>query len=145
MAVCLVVVLFVFRDYGVTNDEHIQAQYGLRVWLWLSSGFEDRSLFELGNLRFYGAFYELAALAFQKSMPLKTLDARHLFNALFSLLGLVGVYRLGTLLGGSPTGLLAAAMLLLVPRWVGHSFNKPEGHPLCCGLRVDPGAGRSQH
>ena len=41
----LVIIFLVYKDYGVTNDEPTQAQYGLRVWMWIASDFQDRGLF----------------------------------------------------------------------------------------------------
>ena len=61
--------------------------------------------------------------------PLDPYDFQHLCNALVGLLGVVAAYKIGSLLGGRPAGVLAAFFLLLTPRYYGHAFNNPKDVP----------------
>ena len=123
------VVLATFRDYGLNGDEYLHIKYGEDILSWYQSGFQDQELFQPTNTWLYGGAFDLIAALIGRVLPLETYDARHLCSALLGLLGIVAAYRLGTLLGGSSTGVLAALFLWLTPRYYGHTFNNPNDIP----------------
>ena len=56
-------------------------------------------------------------------------ETRHLVNVFVALAGVVATYRLGALLGGARSGVLAAVLLAATPAYYGHSFNNPKDIP----------------
>ena len=129
-AVCIV---FLFDDYGVTNDEDGLRLYGNAVIAWYYTGFENKIALQYANVHYYGGFFEVVA----QLVTLPALfagytgifEVRHLVNALFGLVGLVFVGRMARLLGGPRAAFLAVLFLLLTPRYFGHSFNNPKDLP----------------
>jgi len=124
-----VLILFTFRDYGITSDETHHVRYGEQIVQWYMSGFEDQALFQTKNTWLYGGFFDITAYLTSQVLPLDRYDANHLCNAFFGLLGVVAAYRIGALLGGPFAGLLAALALFLTPRYYGHAFNNPKDIP----------------
>jgi tetratricopeptide (TPR) repeat protein len=131
---CLIVlyailILFTFRDYGITSDETHHIKYGEQIVRWYMSGFEDQTIFQTENTWLYGGFFDTTAYLISQILPLDRYDASHFYNALFGLLGVVAAYRIGASLGGPFTGFLAALALFLTPRYYGHAFNNPKDIP----------------
>jgi tetratricopeptide (TPR) repeat protein len=129
IALYALLILFTFRDYGITSDETHHIMYGEQIFRWYSSGFEDQAIFQTTNTWLYGGFFDTTAYLFSRIVPLDRYDANHLFNAFFGLLGVVAAYRIGAMLGGPFTGFLAALGLVLTPRYYGHAFNNPKDIP----------------
>ncbi len=125
----LAIIVFTFRDYGVTWDEEVQSNYGEQVIRWYGTHFADRSALTYRDLRYYGGFFDVVAQSATRVSPLGVFETRHLVNALFGVLGVIGTYKLGKYLAGPPTGFLAARFLLLTPVYYGHSFNNPKDIP----------------
>jgi 4-amino-4-deoxy-L-arabinose transferase-like glycosyltransferase len=122
-----------FRDYGVTWDEPIHVRYGERVYNYYASGFADHEASRFGDLRYYGAAFDLLCALGRRISPLGLYETRHLLNALVGLLGMLGCWKLARTLGGSRTAFIAALLLALTPRWWGHSFNNPKDIPFAAG------------
>ena len=122
-------ILFTYTEYGITNDEVSHAKYGLDITRWYTSLFQNTEVFNSANTWLYGGFYDTVTPLVASSLPLDIYETRHLINALTGLLGVLAVYRLGTLLGGPATGFLAALLLVLTPRYFGHTFNNPKDIP----------------
>lgn len=125
----VILILFTFREYGITSDETHHIRYGKQIISWYISGFADQALFQTKNTWLYGGFFDVTAYLFSQIVPLDRYDANHLFNAFFGLLGIIAAYRIGITLGGPLTGLLSALALLLTPRYYGHAFNNPKDIP----------------
>lgn len=139
MALCLLILLFVavaftFRDYGITWDEEIQRAYGEKLLSFYGSWFQDRSVFALDNLFYYGGLFEIVAALAAKISPLGVYETRHLLCACVGLLGAVGSWRLARMLGGPRAGLIALALTALTPAYHGHSFFNPKDIPFACAL-----------
>lgn len=124
-----VLILFTFRDYGITSDETHHIKYGEQIVRWYTSGFQDQAIFQTTNTWLYGGFFDTTAYLISQVLPLDRYDANHLCNAIFGLIGIIAAYRIGTTLGGPFTGFLAALALLLTPRYYGHAFNNPKDIP----------------
>ena len=127
-------VLLVFQDYGVSNDELVQSTYGRLLLDYYRSGFSnDAALHYLDLYRYGGAFDMIAALLVPLS-PFGEYETRHLLGGLLGLVGLLGAWRLGRLLGGDRAGLLALVLLLLTPCFIGHSFTNPKDAPFATAM-----------
>ncbi len=135
LAALAALMLGTFLQYGVTWDEEFQAMYGEVVLRWYTTLFHDRSaLVDYAHLHgavdhLYGAAFDLVAQAATRISPLGPYETRHLVNVLAALAGVVGTYRLGALLGGARSGVLAAGLLAATPAYYGHAFNNPKDVP----------------
>lgn len=127
-----VVILWTFRDYGITWDEYSQSTYGEYIIRWYISLFHDPAVLHYKNLEYYGGFFDVIAQLTTRMSPLDTYETRHLVNALFGFLGVVGAYKIGKYLGGSLAGFLSALFLLLTPRFYGDAFNNTKDIPFAC-------------
>ena len=107
-----VVILWTFRDYGITWDEYSQATYGEYIIRWYTSLFHDPAVLNYKNLEYYGGLFDVLAQLVTRISPLGTYETRHLVNALFGFLGVVGTYKMGKYLGGPVAGFLSALFLL---------------------------------
>ncbi|MHB1220131.1 MAG: ArnT family glycosyltransferase [Alphaproteobacteria bacterium] len=139
LAACFLVLLAVvaaltFRDYGITWDEEIQQVYGEKLLAYYGSLFQDRSVFSLDNLFYYGGLFEIAAGLIVKVSPFGLYETRHLLGALVGILGAAGSWRLGRLLGGPRAGVIALVLTALTPAYYGHSFFNPKDIPFACAL-----------
>ena len=125
-----ILILFTFRDYGITWDESVQNIYGKKVLNYYWSFFQNREFLAYKNLYLYGALFEASAALVNQFSSLGEYETRHLMNALVGFLGVLGVYALTKKTTGSaPAGLIAAVFLFLTPRYYGHSFNNPKDVP----------------
>ncbi|HYL33719.1 MAG TPA: glycosyltransferase family 39 protein [Stellaceae bacterium] len=133
-AVLLVFVLVTFKDYGVTWDEDAQNWYGVAVLNYYLSGFADRSYMHLYDLFYYGSIFDTLAAALNHVSPFGTFETRHLLNALIGIVGVVGTWKLGRVLGGPRVGFIAALFLTLTPNYYGQMFNNPKDVPFAAGM-----------
>jgi hypothetical protein len=123
-------IILTFRDYGITFDEDWHYSYGDRIINWYSSGFRDPGALEYWTLVNYGGFFITLVRLVTLVSPIGPFETAHLINAFFGFGAVIGVWKLGKLIAGSPVGFLAAIMLVLTPRFYGHSFNNPVDIPL---------------
>ena len=136
-----ILILSTFHQYGITIDEPSQVAYGQTVFDWYFGQDKADDFFRKSTqigLELYGVLFNLVAYCASKLLPFDLYDTHHLINAVVGLLGVVAVYKIGTTLGTSSTGLLAAILLLLIPRYYGHTFNNPKDIPfaICYALSL---------
>ena len=133
--VLLPLMLVLSRDFGVTWDEKTHQLYGERVFRFLSQGLDD-DWFRPGEIFIYlhGGLFDTVCVAVQQLLPGDQFVLRHYVNAAFGWLGVFYVGRLGRLLGGPGTGLLAMVLLALSPRYLGDAMNNPKDIPLAALL-----------
>lgn len=126
----LVVMVGLSRDFGFTWDERFQQKYGEEIWEYLH-GRLPRATFDTdeGNQYLYGGLVEIAAVTAQHVVHADTYVVRHAVNAVF---GWAGVVIIGVAAGaafGRRTGWLAAALLVVAPRYFGDAMNNPKDVP----------------
>jgi hypothetical protein len=134
--VLLPLMLVLSRDFGFTWDEKTQQLYGERVWRFLTEGRDD-AWFRPGENFFvylYGGLFDTLCVALQRLLPAGGWETRHYVNAAFGWLGILYVGRLGRLLAGPATGLLAMVLLAVSPRYFADSMNNPKDLPLAALL-----------
>lgn len=117
-----------FRDYGMSWDQSIQREYGLRIIDFYASFGEDVGA-ATHPIRFYGALFEVAAWATERVSGLGWAEARNLCSALFGWVGLLAAMHLGWRLFGPRVGLLAGIFVFATPLYYGHSFINPKDLP----------------
>jgi hypothetical protein len=134
MCACFVcVVALTFDDYGVNPDEGLHIANGKHVFDWYASGFTDRDIFTWSNVWAYGGAFDVVCHLVTLISPLSVYETRHLLTALIGLLGILGAFALGRMVGSEWTGLLAAGLLLLTPRYYGHAFFNQKDIPFAVG------------
>jgi hypothetical protein len=131
--VVAIIALLTFQDYGVTWDEDGHNWYGVFVLNYYVSGFTDLRALHWMDFFNYGAVFDSIAAALNTVSPFGTYETRHLLNALVGIVGLVGTWKLGRILGGPRTGFLAALFLALIPNYYGQMFNNPKDIPFAAG------------
>ncbi len=126
LAIALLPTMLVLAgDFGVTWDERGRQANGERIWNRYKGLIDPRPT----DAHIYGGLFDVAAVALQQVVPLDVYHVRHLLNALFGWLGIVGCGLLGWRIGGPGVGVLAGALLALTPRYFGHSMNNPKDLP----------------
>lgn len=136
IALVLALVLLTFEDYGITWDEPFQDEYGDFVIEYYRTRLDDvvdtRAL-NFRNLYLYGGAFDAVVSLVERISPLPRFETRHLFTAVFGLLGLAGCHRLTRLVSGPAAAFWATVLLAVTPRFYGHMFNNPKDIPFAVG------------
>ncbi len=123
-------------DYGYSWDEQVRATQGeqkLEYYQAILSGDRDR-VRQLGQRADrYPGFFDLNLALLRRISPMNDVDTGHVFAAVFGVLGTVGVWKIGGLIGGIPVAFAGAAFLALFPAWYGHMFINPKDIPFATG------------
>lgn len=130
----IVLVVFTFRDYGISNDEEVQQHYAELIMAYYRSGLIDQSVFHFRNLYLYGGLFDLAALGLQGLLPLEPYAVRHLLTACCGIGGILAVWATARAIGGSRAALLAALALALCGTWYGAMFNHTKDIPFAAAM-----------
>lgn len=133
-AALIAFVVLTFRDYGISNDEPVQHTYGQLLWAWYESGFTDDRAFHYINLYLYGGLFDLIAAGLANHVPLPVYELRHLLSASFGVFGLLGVWRLGKLLGGEKAGIVATVLLAFTGMYGGAMFTHTKDVPFAAAM-----------
>jgi hypothetical protein len=120
-----------FGDYGMSWDERGHIQHGDDIVKYFQAGMTEATIPD--HRPTFGGGYNVMAALFSNLLPHKRITSNHLFTALLGLLGLLGTWRLGRLLGGAAGGLLALLLLACLPAYYGHMFNNPKDLPFAVG------------
>ncbi len=120
---CLLGVVALVDDYGITWDEYVHAGYGNRVVDYFASGFEDRSYRTWFDLRYYGVTFDAIADLATRTFGADPYFARHVCSALCAVLAVAGVMLLARRWRDPWLPLFAALCLVMLPRFFGHAFN----------------------
>jgi hypothetical protein len=132
--ILLGVILSTYNDYGISWDEIRQQNYGERILLFYTSGFQDLAALHYLNLAFYGGFFDTVIAIIQKLGNIADpYWLRHLFSAMFGFASVVGAGRLGHLLGGPPAKFWTVLLLSCLPLYYGHMFINTKDIPFACG------------
>ncbi len=123
-----------YRDYGVSWDEQVQNIYGHDLLSYYVSDFQDQSAFHFLNLKYYGGAFDLLAAILNSFSPFGEYETRHLLGGIIGLIGFVGAWRMGKLLGGERGGLFALLLMALTPLLYGHNFINPKDAPFAWAL-----------
>ena len=129
-----VAVLVTFRDYGISNDEEVQHDYGKLLWQLYLSGFTDLRALSFIDVYRYGGLFDMVAVALTQVVPLPVYETRHLLAGFCGIAGIAGCGKLGELLGGRRTGLIATALLALTASYYGSLFNNTKDIPFAAAM-----------
>src|SRR4030095_11053517 len=130
MAVLGIVILWTFKDYGVSWDDPLQHSYGEAVLRYYTSLFRDRSALSMENgLHYYGAFYEVVAVLATRVLPFQIFDTRHLVTAIAGLLAILGTWKLAALVHSPGAAFWSTLLIALYPSFYGHMFINSKDIP----------------
>jgi hypothetical protein len=127
-------VFLTFRHYGITFDEEVQNTYGDLILRWYATRGADDGALTYSNLYLYGGLFDTLASLANLISPFGIYETRHLANGLVGVIGVIGCWKLGRVMGGPRAALFAAAMLALTPDWYGQSFNNPKDIPFAAAM-----------
>jgi hypothetical protein len=122
-------IILTFKQYGISNDEPVQHEYGRLLLEFYRSGFTNRAAFHYVNLYLYGGFFDIIAASLANILPLWVWDIRHLESALFGLAGLLAVYKTTAILSNPRAGFFAILLLTLTAAWTGAMFTHTKDVP----------------
>jgi 4-amino-4-deoxy-L-arabinose transferase-like glycosyltransferase len=134
LAIAAAVALLTFRDYGLGWDDYTHAEYGDLLLALYASGFADRRALSFVNLYEYGGGFDLAAALLAKILPFSVFETRRLTGAIVGLLALLIVWRTGRRIGGPLAGLIALALLMTCPLFIGHAFMNAKDAPFAAAM-----------
>lgn len=134
LGVLVLLALVYFTDFGITWDEAVEhhlRRKGPRTFAWWFGGFDaENAMFDTGHnpltwFLYYTAFRGLDAIGIAPPI----VDSYHAFTALISVVGVLFAYRVAkhVLPGWWP--LVAAVLVALTPRYLGHSFGNFKDIP----------------
>ena len=129
-----VTIVATHRDYGITWDESVQAEYGDLVLAYFTSRGADARCNEFLNLKVYAPLFDLLGALAVRLTGGDAYEVRHLLIAVTGLATVLGVFFYTLALGGTVPALAAALAQATMPRFHGNAFNNPKDVPLACAL-----------
>jgi hypothetical protein len=136
IAAAALVALLTFRDYGLGWDDYTHAEYGDLLVAFYTSGFTDKRALSFVNLYMYGGGFDLSAALSAKVLPFTVFETRRLLGAAVGLVGLIVVWRTARRVGGPVAGLIALALLVSCPLFVGHQFINAKDGPFAVAMAI---------
>ncbi|MGB8398919.1 glycosyltransferase family 39 protein [Bradyrhizobium sp.] len=134
MAALVVIALFTYKHYAISNDEGVQHHYGELIIAYYTSGFRDQSVFSFQNLYLYGGLFDIVAVALGHVVPIDPYDLRHILCALIGIGGIGAAAATARLIAGPRAGLIAAISLTLCGAWYGSMFNHTKDIPFAAAM-----------
>jgi hypothetical protein len=134
LAALVVVALFTYKDYAISNDEGVQHHYAELIIAYYTSGFKDLSVFGFQNLYLYGGLFDIIAVALSHAVPIDPYDLRHILCALIGIGGIGTAAVTARLIAGPRAGLIAAISLTLCGAWYGSMFNHTKDIPFAAAM-----------
>src|SRR5215468_5937779 len=122
IAAAALVAAATFRDYGIGWDDYTHSEYGDLLVSFYTSGFADKRALSFVNLYMYGGGFDLVAALIAKVLPFTLFETRRLLGAVVGLIGVVVVWRTARRVGGPLAGLIALALIVTCPLFVGHQL-----------------------
>jgi len=136
LAVVAIVALLTFRDYGLSWDDYVHAEYGDLLLKFYASGLRDQRALSWVNLYYYGGGFDLLAALAAKLLPFTLFESRRLLGATVGFLGLFITWRIGRRVAGSSAGLITLVLLASCPLYYGHMFMNPKDSPFAVAMAI---------
>jgi hypothetical protein len=114
----------------------VHASYGHLVVEYYRTLFgqsHDTRALDYSNLYLYGALFDGLSAWIVRLSPFGLFETRHLVNAAFGYVGILGCWQIARILAGPRAAFWAALLLTLTPRYYGHMFNNPVDLPFAVG------------
>ena len=130
LAGLVILAIWTFQDYAISNDEGVQHQYGELIIAYYKSGFTDQSLFKLDNLYLYGGLFDVLGLGLSYIIPVDQYELRHLLCALIGIGGIGAAAATARLIASPRAAFFTIVALALCGSWYGAMYNHTKGIPL---------------
>lgn len=134
------IMIMLALNSGLNADEEFQYDYSQKLVEYYSSFGEkkDALFIEKGNMHYYGGLFDTVTGFVNKVLGFEQTEmgyrhVRHVFIALFGWLAIFFTAQLTRLIGGTRAAVLAACILFLSPRFLGHSLMNPKDIPFAMG------------
>jgi hypothetical protein len=134
LAALVVLAIWTFRDYAISNDEGVQHHYGELILNYYASGFKDRAVFNFENLYLYGGLFDIVAVALSHLFPVDPYHLRHILCALIGIAGIGLTAATARAVAGPRAGLMAAVALAVCGAWYGTMFNHTKDIPFAVAM-----------
>ncbi len=136
LGIVVILALSTFRDYGLSWDDYVHAEYGELLRVFYASGLADRRALSWVNLHYYGGGFDLSAAILAKALPFTMFETRRLVGAAVGILGMLVTWRVGRRIGGPLAGLIALVLLATCPLYYGHMFMNPKDLPFAVAMAI---------
>lgn len=123
-------------DAGISGDEEVHFNQSVKVYNYFKSSGKDKSALETpkSHLRYYGQSFDNITTILIKWFGIDDIyKFRHLANATAGWLTIFLAGLLAVFLGGYRTGILTLILMVLSPRFIGHSWNNLKDIPFALG------------
>lgn len=130
----VILVVLIFRDYGISNDEEVQHRYGELILNYYASGFRDTALFNYKNLYLYGGLFDILAVGAANLLPFDPFLIRHFMSGMIGVAGIAGVWAAARLVGGPRAGLIALVAIAICGPYFGGMFNHTKDVPFAAAM-----------
>jgi hypothetical protein len=134
IAALVVIALWTFKDYAISNDEGVQHHYGELIIAYYRSGFRVRDLFTFQNLYLYGGLFDIIVVALANVIPADPYELSHVLCAMTGIGGVAASAATARLIAGPRAGLIAAVALALCGAWYGAMFNHTKDIPFAAAM-----------
>lgn len=124
------------RDAGNSGDEDgFQVPQGKNIVNYFKTDGADSTCITFDNLRFYGSSPDVLTQYFNDAFGVEDIHiTRHYFFSFFGWLAILMAGLIAYWVGGWRAGVFALLLLLLSPRFLGHSFNNPKDIPFAAAV-----------
>ncbi|MDR1847553.1 MAG: hypothetical protein LBR17_05495 [Bacteroidales bacterium] len=130
-ALSLVVLLVLSRDAGISGDEFFHTEHSENVLKYYAEG--DKTAVTVTpsyNLPYYGQFPDtFSAMVYHLFGIDDIMAVRHLVNTFLGWVAILFTALLARKIGGDRAAVLTLVLMLVSPRFIGHSFNNLKDIP----------------
>ncbi len=124
-------------DAGISGDEYLHLNQSYKVMDYYKSLGKDKSALHTPKtfLKYYGQSYDNAATLISEIFSIDDIfTLRHILNVFAAWLTLLFTFLTARELSNRRTAIFAVILLLLSPRFIGHSFNNLKDIPFALGF-----------
>lgn len=133
-----ILILFGYKDYGLTFDEFDQILIGQNALEYYLSGFEDKDYFKIFAQNFsttHGVFPMIVVILFANILNLNSIDGYHLITAILVLPSFAFIFLTTYMITKSKYAALFSQLALYAfPRFTGDIFNNSKDVPVGVAL-----------
>jgi len=124
-------------DAGISGDEYLHLRQSYKVMDYYKSFGKDKSALHTPRtyLKYYGQSFDNTATLISEIFGIEDIfTLRHILNAFAAWLTVLLTFLTARELANKRTALFAVVLLLLSPRFIGHSFNNLKDIPFALGF-----------
>lgn len=138
LAFQLVAMLVMSQDVGISADEYRHIGQASKVYDYFDSGGENKAALEdsgIDPMQYNGQAFDNIMYFFTKKLNVQNfMEMRHFFNALLGWLIILITGLIAKEFWGYKGAVLAVFLLIIAPRFLGHSLNNNKDIPFALGF-----------